>query len=232
MRYKLAQTKGYVPPSSKYLIHSAKGTTWSDHKYIKVEDGKYFYPDSYEGGRHAKEGEQTVNSREPTGWENKLFSTFENNLKGSDGMLDPKSVQWMLMFGKDDNGKPYDNFKMALSKAGIDTSQIDENSLNLMRYKVVEHYKKEFEQHKEDFNEEGYHKERTELGGSGVDKWKDSQKKPAAKKRSAKKSSSKETTTPKPSGGGSSAPIKKRRAVNQGSGKVYTPGVVKNTKKK
>lgn len=34
------------------IQHSAKGTTWEDHKYIKRIDGTYYYPDSYEGGRH------------------------------------------------------------------------------------------------------------------------------------------------------------------------------------
>lgn len=35
-----------------YLIHSAKGSEWVDHKYIKRIDGTYYYPDDYEGGRH------------------------------------------------------------------------------------------------------------------------------------------------------------------------------------
>lgn len=34
------------------LIHSAKGSEWEKHKYIKRIDGTYYYPDSYEGGRH------------------------------------------------------------------------------------------------------------------------------------------------------------------------------------
>lgn len=34
-----------------YLSHSAKGSSWKKHKYVKVVDGKYFYPPSYEGGR-------------------------------------------------------------------------------------------------------------------------------------------------------------------------------------
>lgn len=38
------------------IIHSAKGTTWEDHKYIKRVDGTYYYPDSYEGGRHLPDG--------------------------------------------------------------------------------------------------------------------------------------------------------------------------------
>jgi len=127
---------------------SAKGTTWEKHKYIKVEDGKYYYPDNYEGGRHAETNEQTVESREPTGWDNKLFSSFESQLKGANGKLDPKAVQNMLLFGKDKSGKAYDNFRVALEKAGINTKDIDENSLNLMRYKVVEHYKNEFSKEK------------------------------------------------------------------------------------
>lgn len=40
------------------LIHSAKGSTWEKHKYIKRIDGTYYYPDSYEGGRHLPDGEK------------------------------------------------------------------------------------------------------------------------------------------------------------------------------
>lgn len=29
-----------------YLIHSAKGTTWKDHKYVHKENGVYFYKDA------------------------------------------------------------------------------------------------------------------------------------------------------------------------------------------
>lgn len=34
------------------IVHSAKGTTWKKHKYLKVIDGKYYYADDYEDGRH------------------------------------------------------------------------------------------------------------------------------------------------------------------------------------
>lgn len=158
MNYKIAQTKGYIAPSPKHLLHSAKGTTWENHKYVKVEDGKYFYPSNYEGGRHSdvkETPENTVQSREPVGWDTKLFSSFESNLRGANGKLDPKAVQQMLLFGKDKDGKGYDNFKVALGRAGIDTSKIDENSLNLMRYKVLEHYKNEFAKEKDNFDKEG-----------------------------------------------------------------------------
>lgn len=38
-----------------FICHSAKGSTWEKHKYLKVLKGKYYYPDSYEGGRHLSE---------------------------------------------------------------------------------------------------------------------------------------------------------------------------------
>lgn len=39
------------------LCHSAKGSTWENHKYIKRLNGTYYYPDSYEGGRHLPDGD-------------------------------------------------------------------------------------------------------------------------------------------------------------------------------
>lgn len=33
------------------LVHSAKGTTWKDHKYIKKVDGRYIYDSKINGGR-------------------------------------------------------------------------------------------------------------------------------------------------------------------------------------
>ncbi len=40
------------------LAHSAKGSTWEDHKYIKRKNGTYYYPKSYKGGRHLPDGEE------------------------------------------------------------------------------------------------------------------------------------------------------------------------------
>lgn len=50
-----------------FLFHSAKGSTWEDHKYIKRLNGTYYYPDSYKGGRHLPESskrEQYQKSKE------------------------------------------------------------------------------------------------------------------------------------------------------------------------
>lgn len=46
--------------SEWYIKHSAKGTTWEEHKYIKRIDGTYYYPDSYKGGRHLPDGDSSL----------------------------------------------------------------------------------------------------------------------------------------------------------------------------
>lgn len=46
------------------LEHSAKGSTWEEHKYIKRVDGTYYYPDNYEGGRHISDLEEKSNEDE------------------------------------------------------------------------------------------------------------------------------------------------------------------------
>lgn len=48
---------------SAVLSHSAEGSTWKNHKYIKRVDGTYYYPEGYKNGRtidelKEKEGEQ------------------------------------------------------------------------------------------------------------------------------------------------------------------------------
>lgn len=30
---------------NNYLVHSSKGTTWGKHKYIRIENGRYIYPE-------------------------------------------------------------------------------------------------------------------------------------------------------------------------------------------
>lgn len=225
MKYKIAQTKGYIAPSPKYLIHSAKGTTWEKHKYVKVEDGKYFYPsDSNNDSKSEPQGD-TVESREPSGWDQKLISSFESSLSGNP---DPKAVQQMLLFGTDDNGKSYDNFKMALNKAGIDTSEIDDASLNLMRYKVLEHYKKEFAKEKDSFDEKGNRikdRENTKAVNKSTAKTK---KKSAAKPKAVE---SKTDTTVKTNKTEGTETIK-RKMVTNGTGTNYSPGQVNKSKKK
>lgn len=46
------------------LAHSAKGSTWENHKYIKRVDGTYYYPEGYEGGQHLDDADKEKESEE------------------------------------------------------------------------------------------------------------------------------------------------------------------------
>ena len=43
---------------SQSFRHSSEGSSWKKHKYLKRVDGTYYYPDTYEGGRHLPDGEK------------------------------------------------------------------------------------------------------------------------------------------------------------------------------
>lgn len=200
-----------IGPSRDYIEHSAKGSSWEKHDYIKVIDGKYYYPDSYEGGRHLPKDRRQLQQEaiketagEPAGWESKFYGEWEKNLKGMGGKLDPKALQEMLMFGKDENGKGYDNFAVALAEmAGIDADKIKPEVLNRMRLRAIEHYEKQFEKEKDNFDKEGNRiKDRTADQQKAIDKGSKSKKTSSSKskksttddgktKKSSKKSSSK-----------------------------------------
>lgn len=55
-----------IKQNRRSLRHSAKGSTWEEHKYIKRIDGTYYYPDSYEGGRHLPDGEKDPSDTKET----------------------------------------------------------------------------------------------------------------------------------------------------------------------
>ena len=41
---------------AQFLSHSAKGTKWSRHKYIAIDNGRYIYPDDVAGGNSRSTG--------------------------------------------------------------------------------------------------------------------------------------------------------------------------------
>lgn len=41
----------FHPNYRRPIQHSAKGSTWEDHKYVKRIDGTYYYPSGYDKGR-------------------------------------------------------------------------------------------------------------------------------------------------------------------------------------
>lgn len=64
------------------LAHSAKGSTWEEHKYIKRVDGTYYYPDDYEGGRHLSDLEGKSNDdKDSAGQEREKMDLADNDIE-------------------------------------------------------------------------------------------------------------------------------------------------------
>lgn len=113
------------------LFHSAKGTTWKNHKYIKRKNGVYYYPDNYEGGRHLPSNENDEEDEDLEDWEEIMYAAISEALK-----KDPRGfkISDIVNTSKED-------FKSWLSKYGeIDVSKLSNEELDRMQKKVVDHY--------------------------------------------------------------------------------------------
>lgn len=71
----------FVFGNGQTIQHSAEGSSWKKHKYIKRVDGTYYYPDSYEGGRHLPDGEKKKST------EDELFEKLKNSSDKNLGQL-------------------------------------------------------------------------------------------------------------------------------------------------
>lgn len=127
----------------RHLIHSAKGSTWNEHKYIKRIDGTYYYPDDYEGGRHLQsESSDPSNKKEDNekkkssdsnleDWEKILYKEIADQLDRNPGLFDPRDIT-------DDD---WQDFGLTLAEfAGIDTDELSKSELERMRAKVADYY--------------------------------------------------------------------------------------------
>lgn len=94
--------------SSRNLQHSAKGSEWEDHKYVKKIDGVYYYPVGYEDGR-------TIDSLS----DNKKETKDDKNSKES--MTDQVK----------------DHFDQYLAKRGIDWRTLPKDEVDQMQRDIV-----------------------------------------------------------------------------------------------
>lgn len=69
--------------SNLILQHSAKGSTWKKHKYIKRVDGTYYYPKNYKGGRHLESSKYSEYSDGDHDFDDKNYSK-KNQLGDTD----------------------------------------------------------------------------------------------------------------------------------------------------
>lgn len=83
-------------PYPYYIVaHSAKGSTWDEHKYILRKNGTYYYPDSYEGGRHLPDSEKGSGDSSDN---NKSDSTYKI------GDSDVEKLAWEVIRGNFGSG--------------------------------------------------------------------------------------------------------------------------------
>lgn len=107
---------------SQFLQHSSKGSSWKKHKYIKRVDGTYYYPDSYEGGRHLPDGEKYKSM------EDELFEKLKNS---SD---------------KDIGQKLRGNFdKVLLEQMGVDWIKLPKEEVDRMQRNLIDRFEEKTE---------------------------------------------------------------------------------------
>lgn len=96
------------------LVHSAKGSTWDNHKYIKRVDGTYYYPNDYKGGRHidSLKGEGSSSEKEEES-DTKVFDDFFNYgrelHKKGEAYWPEDTYEEMFKMSKEDLGELYEN---------------------------------------------------------------------------------------------------------------------------
>lgn len=137
--YRDFRRSAFIVVTGQILEHSAKGSSWKQHKYIKRVNGTYYYPDSYVGGRHLPDGEkgssssddQKSKSKKLEDWEKTMYDDIEATLKRNPNLFDPKDLT------NDD----FQDFRITLSEfAGIDADELTDEEVERMRKKVQEHF--------------------------------------------------------------------------------------------
>lgn len=104
------------------LQHSSEGSSWKNHKYIKRVDGTYYYPDSYEGGRHLPDGEKYKSM------EDELFEKLKNS---SD-----KDIGQMLSGSFD---------KVLLEQMGVDWAKLPKEEVDRMQRNLIDRFEEKTE---------------------------------------------------------------------------------------
>lgn len=99
--------------SQQNISHSAKGSVWDDHKYVKKIDGVYYYPVGYEDGR-------TVDS-----------------LKDSNEKKDEDSKKTTEKSKEDQIKEVKQNFDQYLAKRGIDWRTLPKDEVDQMQRDIV-----------------------------------------------------------------------------------------------
>lgn len=84
-----------------FLRHSAKGSEWEDHKYVKKIDGVYYYPVGYEDGRTIDslkgEKDKSDSDKSDKNDTNNKSSKIEEVKKHFDQYLAKRGIDWRTL---------------------------------------------------------------------------------------------------------------------------------------
>lgn len=145
----------YFRGRSQFLIHSAKGTTWEEHKYIKRLDGTYYYPDSYEGGRHLPDGDSSKErERNPDleleDWEKTLYKKLQGFSESEETKSKYEDFKKMLNdFSKEDfdetklsdkDKERFKEFQKQITELSERKEEISAEEMKRMIDKIKFHY--------------------------------------------------------------------------------------------
>lgn len=91
------------------LYHAEKGSTWSNHKYIRIENGRYIYPEDLEGNSGSTKGSSTASGAAKT------------NIKADQAAKAKAAAQYQIDYIKDikkdfDSKIQYNNEEIAYYK--------------------------------------------------------------------------------------------------------------------
>ena len=141
-----------------WLIHSQKGSQWDEknRKYLKrtgtpghMEDtGKYYYPDSYKGGRHLPKGEKADKSKKEEehaheygddmqDWEKKVHDHLAGIIQKNPDMF--KNSESVINGIMDD--KNLDAVKNTLKAFGVNSDKLSDGEVKQLRQKIADFYK-------------------------------------------------------------------------------------------
>lgn len=117
--------------SGSYLAHSAKGSSWKKHKYIKKVDGKYFYPKGYgeDGEEYDQKHEYGVVLEEV---EKGVYDYMNYKMQSEPGSYDPKNMSA-------DDMKKF--IKEYIKFVGGDPNKIPESEYDKLQRNADRHYK-------------------------------------------------------------------------------------------
>lgn len=186
-----------------WLIHSAKGSSWKHPMYVKKEgtpgkleeDGKYYYPDSYKGGRHLpKNGKDNRATGEHKNkypddmeeWEKKVHDhlsgiiekhpdLFKTGTDVAKGIMDPNNFQAV---------------KNTLKAFGLPVDKMSDDDIKKLRRKIADAYDDKYQSEEPKVSSK---KKQTKKAESTTEENKTEEKSSDSKKKSAPSETSRVT---------------------------------------